>query len=85
MVMRYRASDYMVRQQIKWFAWVYALIISVGVLILIALKLLNPQRNFHGLIICVRILLISLRRCSSSATPFCATSSTTSTSSSGAH
>ncbi len=35
-VLRYRASAYIVRQQIKWLLWVYGLIISLLVILLIA-------------------------------------------------
>ncbi|MBI1258373.1 MAG: hypothetical protein GC204_12955 [Chloroflexi bacterium] len=44
--LRYRASDFAVRQQIKWLLWAYGLIIGGFVLIVIVLPLLNLPPDF---------------------------------------
>ncbi len=46
--LRYRASDYSVRQQIKWLLWAYGLIIGGFVLIVIVMPLLNPSPDFSN-------------------------------------
>ncbi len=44
--LRYRASDYSVRQQIKWLLWAYGLIIGGFVVYFIFMPLLNPSPDF---------------------------------------